>query len=127
MKDNKQLLKEIGSRLEEIRKTLGLSEEQLISFLGVGRSGYAKYKYGISLPRLQTFVSLSDRFDISLDWLISGKGPVFFNDKAKPEDKNRLEPVMEDVKELVDQMEHIPLLRYQVLSFFQEFKLKHKE
>lgn len=127
MTDNIQLLKETGSRLEEMRVTLGLSVKELTSFLGIGPSSYTKYKYGVSLPRLHTLVSLCDRFDISLDWLIRGKGPMLYNDKTKPEEKSRLQPVMEDVKELLDHMERIPLLRYQVLSFFQEFKLKHKE
>lgn len=127
MTNNIQLLKEIGSRLEEIRVSLGLSVKELTSFLGIGSSSYTKYKYGVSLPRLHNLISLSDRFDISLDWLIRGKGPMLYKVKTKPEEKNRLEPVMEDVKELLDHMERIPLLRYQVLSFFQEFKLKHKE
>ncbi|NIM11540.1 MAG: helix-turn-helix domain-containing protein [Candidatus Aminicenantes bacterium] len=125
--DSKALKREMSLRFKQMREALEYSQEKMAAHLGVVRPSYTKYESGFALPSLPTLRVLAASFDVSLDWLVANKGPMFFNEKAVPEKKSDLENVMDDVKELLESMERIPLLRYEVLSFFQKFKLEYKE
>lgn len=125
--DKKALRREITFRFKQMREALMCSQEKMAAHLGMVRGSYSKYENGYALPNLHTLNVLSTGFDVSLDWLISDKGPMFYTEKTMLVRKADLENVMDDVKELLESMERIPLLRYEVLSFFQKFKLDYKE
>ena len=125
--NRKEIRKETSIRFKKMREALKSSQGELSAHLGVGRAGYAKYERGDTFPPLESLMVLTKTFDVSLDWLIAGKGPMLYKEKMKPEKITELEDVMKDVKDLLVHMERIPLLRYKVLSFFQEFKLEYKE
>lgn len=131
----RELVKETGQRLSKVRKRLKYSQERMGAFFGIGRSSYTKYEYGKVFPGPAALESLANTYDISLDWLIAGKGPEYYKEKEQPqpvEEKeapavSSLAPLLPDIKELLEQMEHIPLLRYEVLAFFHRFKLENRE
>ena len=125
--NRKEIKKEVSLRFKRMREMLNSSQGELSARLGVGRASYAKYERGDAFPTLQSLIILAKTFDVSLDWLIAGKGPELYKEKAQPEKTTELDDVMKDVKDLLVHMERIPLLRYKVLSFFQEFKLDYKE
>jgi len=125
--NRKEIRKEISMRFKKMREELKTTQGELSTHMGVGRAGYAKYERGDTFPPLESLIVLPNTFDVSLDWLIAGKGPMLYKEKVKPEKTSELEDVMKDVKDLLVHMERIPLLRYKVLSFFQEFKLEYKE
>jgi len=125
--NRKEIRKEAGIRFKKMREALKVSQGELSARLGVGRASYAKYERGDAFPPLDSLMVLVKTFDLSLDWLISGRGPMLYKEKEQPEKITALEDVMKDVKDLLVHMERIPLLRYKVLSFFQEFKLEYKE
>lgn len=60
-------------------------------------------------------------------WLVANKGPMFYSQKARAEAGPELANVMNEVKELLAHMEQIPLLRFEILSFFHKFKLEYKD
>ena len=59
-----------NEKLIELRKTKGLSQEELGNELGVSRQTVSKWELGQSYPDFQKLVLLSDFFNISLDKLI---------------------------------------------------------
>ena len=59
-----------NEKLIELRKTKGLSQEELGNELGVSRQTVSKWELGQSYPDFQKLVILSDFFNISLDKLI---------------------------------------------------------
>jgi len=77
---------------------------------------------------------------VSLDWLIFSKGPMYFNEKEraaeievlkkqlalKTESEKAVPPDSEKEKKLVEHMEAIPLLYYEILGQFQRFKIDNK-
>lgn len=122
----RKLLEAIGSRLKKVRFTLGYSQEKMAPHLGVQRTGYAKNEKGETLPGLYALTVLANNFKISLDWLLCNKGPMYYKEKGA-EQGFGMEVIKEDVQELLQYMDRIPLLRYEVLSFFQRFKVENKE
>ena len=59
-----------NEKLIELRKTKGLSQEELGNELGVSRQTVSKWELGQIYPDFQKLVILSDFFNISLDKLI---------------------------------------------------------
>ncbi|NIM12267.1 MAG: helix-turn-helix domain-containing protein [Candidatus Aminicenantes bacterium] len=129
--NRKKRLEAIGSRLRRVRMQLGYSQKKMASYFGIQQSGYTKNEMGGSVPGLHTLIVLSSTFGISLDWLLCEKGPMYYKEKESSFHGGISEigpaDVRKDVKELLETMERIPLLCYQVLSFFQKFKVENKE
>ena len=149
--NRKDLLKEIGYKLKQVRDTLKYSRPTMAYEVGVVRSSYLKYENGVTCPDIQTLHILGNKFNISLDWLVCNKGSMYYRAKEKtpevekppekPQDSpTPVEPVIEkkpapatletipvEIRELLDHMIGIPLLRYEILVSFHRFKEDHKE
>lgn len=59
-----------NSKLYELRKQEGLSQDELGSKLHVSRQTVSKWELGETTPELEKLVALSDLFHISLDELV---------------------------------------------------------
>jgi hypothetical protein len=71
--------------------------------------------------------TLSNDLKVSLDWLIANKGKMFVEEGLPPEDKKELKNLNNEIKELLYVMRHLPLVRYEVMGFYQKFKLDNQE
>jgi len=129
--DRKTLLKDVGDKLRKARKPLKYSQNEMADRLDAYRTSYHRYERGETSPQLTALYELAKTFDISLDWLIADKGPMYFKEKEvkeKPEPAaDTPQTTQEDIKELIEHMEQIPLLRYEVLVMFHKFKEDRKE
>ena len=123
--ERRKSVAEAGLKIKKIRELLRMSPDSMAARLGVSRSSYNKYEYGLSFPNPVGLAVLANELDISLDWLIAGKGPMTY--KVKKEMTSNLVGENSDVKSLLSSMERIPLLRYEVLTLFHKFKLEHKD
>lgn len=123
--DRRKIIKTISLRFKEVRDMLRISPDNIAARMGVTRSSYNKYEYGEAFPGPIGLSALANDFDISLDWLIAGKGPVLYKNKIGI--TTNMAEVNSDVKSLLAAMERIPLLRYEVLTLFHKFILEHKD
>ena len=60
----------LSEKLYELRKKDGLSQEQLAERLGVSRQAVSKWESGKAVPESDTLISISEYFDVSLDYLM---------------------------------------------------------
>ena len=134
-------LRAIGARLQKLRKAAGNSKEAMAAHLGITGSGYHKNEQGIHFPNMDVLENLSEKDDVSMDWLLLGKGSEHFKEglgrlreleneleTAKGEleaARSKPSPVetKPEVKELLDIMERVPLLYHEILAHFQRFKV----
>jgi transcriptional regulator with XRE-family HTH domain len=134
----KELVKLISKRLIRIREYLKYSRAQMAGAMGSSESSYYKNEIAKTSPDIVNYYSIARTFNVSLDWLIVGRGDMFYQEpepmpnppiEGSPREEPALmgEGLRQDVKELLDHMEHIPMLRYEVLSMFQHFKANNKE
>ena len=123
----KKLAVEIGSRLKVMRKALNISQERMAANFGVSRTTYTNNEVGKTFPGLHALKVLADSFEVSMDWLICSRGPMLYGDRMEQKQETGLGSVLGEVKELLEHMEHVPLLRHEVLSFFYKFKLENRE
>ena len=119
---DRRIMIELGQRFRMLRKELGFSQDQFARLLGIGKTGYTKYENGETFPRVPLLQGIAAAHDVSLDWLISQEGPMFRKEKGNPGQDSATE-----IRELIEHMEHIPLLRYGVLQYFHQFKQDNKD
>ena len=135
-KDKTKFMQETGTRLRKLREALGCTREEMAESVGYTESGYAKNELGVHFPGIFSLSRLSKKFDVSMDWLLFGKGPMYYKSKEtekkvvprKEEDSLMadLEKVMPDVRELLGHMKQDPKLRHEVLLNFYKYKENKK-
>lgn len=67
--------KEIGGRIKFLRESrTSLTQPQAASDLGVGVDAYKSWERGVVFPPHDTIVRISDRYGVSIDWIMTGRG-----------------------------------------------------
>lgn len=64
---------EAAARIRDLRKKRDFSQEELAKEVGVGRDYFGKVESDIRCCSIDVFVALSNIFDVSLDYLITGQ------------------------------------------------------
>jgi transcriptional regulator with XRE-family HTH domain len=145
-------LQAIGARLKEAREGAGYNRKQMAATMGITPSGYNKNEHGLHFPSIASLRRLSEKNDISMDWLLFNKGAMYHKESEKQ--KKELEKAVaaltkevdqlkhdleteqkeqkagvwdNEVTELLGYMERVPMLYHEILLHFQKFKMEHKE
>ena len=121
--------REIGLRLKEIRTHLKMTQAQFGKKLDLKASAVAKYENGVNLPKGKILQALVSHYNVSLDYLVTGKGNLFMDDEDIQQ-LNRSKSIPEGDRELEDLFSlvtKIPWVRHVVLGHFQKFKLENRE
>lgn len=67
-------VRESGIRIQKLRKKKGLTQEQLAELMNISCSGIAKIERGAKGASIDLLIDLAELFDVSLDYLVLGKG-----------------------------------------------------
>ncbi|NIM15965.1 MAG: helix-turn-helix domain-containing protein [Candidatus Aminicenantes bacterium] len=152
MKD-RSLIQGAGLRLKKVRELLNFPRKEMARRLDVKNVTYYKNENGETFPGLQTLSRLSNEFDISMDWFLFNKGPVYYKEKGSEAELEKAQEELEmerekkgkkgkaveetaagteiemkpEVKALLAHMERIPLLYHEVLVHFQRFKIENRD
>ena len=65
----------IGDRIQHLRKSKGISQEELADKIGVSRQAVSKWESEQSVPDVERIILLSDYFDTTTDFLLKGIEP----------------------------------------------------
>jgi len=76
----------LGEKIQQLRKSRGLSQEQLAEKINVSRQSISKWELNNAIPDLNKIVTLSELFSISIDELI--KGNSSYRHSVEPESIN---------------------------------------
>lgn len=66
----------LANQIMFLRKKAGLSQLQLASKLNIGPSAIGMYEQGRRTPSIDLLVDMANLFDVSLDYLITGKESI---------------------------------------------------
>lgn len=77
-------------RMNELFKELNLTQVSLSKKTGVSQSSLSEYLLGKKEPTISVVMKIAEALDISLDWLLLGKGEMFQDNAAKP--KRQIHP-----------------------------------
>ena len=70
----------ISDRIQSLRKSKGLSQEELADRVGVSRQAVSKWESEQAAPDLDKVVIMSDIFEVTTDYLLKGIEPVKADD-----------------------------------------------
>ncbi|MCL7871014.1 helix-turn-helix domain-containing protein [Bacillus altitudinis] len=63
----------LGDRLRSLREKHNLTQEQIAKIIGISRGTYAHYEINKRRPDYETLIKITDIFNVSLDFLLTGK------------------------------------------------------
>lgn len=105
----------IGKRIKDLRTENGLSQKELAEYLGIGRPNLSRIERGHILPVTSHLLKLRNRFNVSIDWILSGE--------PQTQTENDLE---KDVKLLLEYFEKVPRVKHAILGYFFEYLEKYQ-
>ena len=62
----------IADRIQHLRKTKGISQEELADRVGVSRQAVSKWESEQSMPDLDKIITMSEYFEVTTDYLLRG-------------------------------------------------------
>lgn len=63
---------DIADRIQSLRKTKGISQEELADKVGVSRQAVSKWESGQSAPDLEKIIIMSECFGVTTDYILKG-------------------------------------------------------
>ena len=66
----------MADRIQSLRKSKGISQEELADQIGVSRQAISKWESEQSTPDLNKIILLSDYFEVTTDYILKGIEPV---------------------------------------------------
>ena len=93
-------------KLADLRRRSGMSQEQLADRLGVTRQSVSKWESGTAMPELVKLISLSEFFDVSVDYLVKDwiedpGGPRSGTEEVSSRQADRLEKKVDELTDYV--------------------------
>ncbi|MEL7609949.1 MAG: helix-turn-helix transcriptional regulator [Bacillota bacterium] len=66
----------IADRIQNLRKTKGISQEELADKVGVSRQAVSKWESEQSFPDLEKIIMMSEYFNVTTDYILRGIEPI---------------------------------------------------
>lgn len=87
---------DIAERLQELRKKLGYSQEQVADMLGLSRQAISKWESGQGKPEVDNIIKMTEIYQVSADYILLGIENRL--DSAIPEKKKVKKEYREAIK-----------------------------
>lgn len=120
-------LEEIGVRLRMVREALKCTLKTMQEKSGISTSYVSDFERGKKFPSSRYIKELVVTFGVSTDYIFTGKGEMFREDKENWKDMYDFGKFNEDVHELLFYMKKVPNTLFAVLEFFTDYKVKKEE
>jgi len=118
---------EVGKRIRQLRRSMGLKQEEFAKMTCIGNSYLSGIEKGFKYPKFDFFYNLALRFNVSLDYLFFGVEPRKINDKISPpgEEKKYVSEIL-TLEDLLWLMNHSKLFNDTVMSYASKFQLDNE-
>jgi transcriptional regulator with XRE-family HTH domain len=129
MEDEELVL--FGDRVKELRFRLRQSQKDFARTLGISPSFLSEIEAGKTKPGYEFFKNITLKHSAHPVFLYTGEGPMFFKEPGEEEDGlaklgRLLEEEGEMVKQMIRDVQDIPLIRFAVLDFYARYKYRNK-
>ncbi len=86
-------MSEVTERIKEIRKAMAVTQRVFASSLGISRSHVANLETGNTEPSEHLLLLMCEKFQLNLDWLKLGRGPMSSTAELSPQQVRKIEDV----------------------------------
>lgn len=110
-------MESLAVRIRQSRESKGLSQKQLAEKIGVSSSAISQYEstsHFNSEPSVKNLINISKILDISVEWLMTGRGiqgikDFLLNEQSIYKEDERLISLTKEQKEMLLLFEQLPL------------------
>ena len=71
----KPVVRQVGERIARLRRSKGWKQKELASRIGCSLQQISKLERGFWMPRVSVLVRVAETFNITADYLLTGRGP----------------------------------------------------
>ncbi len=127
MNNESVLLNEVGLRLSQIRKKLGLTQTEFGSRLNVSPATISGVENGGTPPSFEIIYNLVNKLDVNIYYFLNGEPPMFKAEKLSAIFTGDL-GIEQDMflRDLFRYFKQSELARFSVMAFFKRFKIENK-
>lgn len=86
-------------RMKELRKALGLTQQEFADRLHIKRTNIGNYEVGVSLPPDSVVALICREFNVSEEWLRNGTGEMFIPMSLDEEIASFIGDIQSDIEE----------------------------
>lgn len=90
---------EFGEKLQSLRKSMGITQEELARQIFVSRAAVSKWESGRGYPNIESLKEISEFFSVSIDALLSGDKLISI---AQRENKENIKSICDTVFGIAD-------------------------
>lgn len=73
------------NNLKELREQLGLQQKEFCEPLGVKQTTYSNYELGITEPKIGFWITVAEKYKVSIDYLLLSVSNIVVTKKSLPE------------------------------------------
>jgi len=125
MKMRDPVLKEIGFRLQAVRKKLNLLQKDFAKTLDISNASLSEMEAGNAKPRFELIYNITKKFKININYLLHGEGEIFMSDELSRQSgfeiKSEYQPFF---KEFLYYFTQSPLVRTAMMNYFRTYLLE---
>ncbi|UCH96295.1 MAG: helix-turn-helix transcriptional regulator [Candidatus Aminicenantes bacterium] len=123
-------MRDFGKRLKKAREQLKIDVNEISNIIGIEANSYYKYEDGSRFPRPEILSAILNKFDINLNYLVTGTGPMFIitgsNQKSISERLQDIFPgIPQEAVPLVQSLE-VPIMRHALMMEYLVCTEKYK-
>jgi transcriptional regulator with XRE-family HTH domain len=119
------VLKEIGFRLQLVRKKLNLLQKDFAKELDISNASLSEMEAGNAKPRFELIYNITKKFKVNINYLLHGEGEIFMSDEISRQSgleiKSEYQPFFKDFLYYFSQS---PLVRTAMMNYFRTYILE---
>lgn len=119
------LWKEIGIRIQMVRKTLNLLQKDFARSLDISNASLSEMEAGNAKPRFELLYNITKRYNINLNYLLHGEGEIFMPNEISRQSAFEINPGHRDFfKEFFYYFNCSYLVRTAMINYFRTYILE---
>lgn len=125
----KELKSIVGERIKLLRKALDCNQKEMCELLDLSQSNLAKIENGMLFPGFELMNKLHEKFNLNIDWLITGTGEMFLNNSKTLFNIRKIYPGLPDdihIDELIEDLQ-VPLIFYEIMAKYLLIRNEHED
>lgn len=126
MKDT--LWKEIGDRLQLVRKKLNFMQKDFARELDISNASLSEIEAGHAKPRFEVIYHLTRKYNVNINYLLHGEGEIFLNEEISRQSGISIKPENRDFfKDFLYYFNSSPLVRTAMMNYFRAYILEKEK
>ncbi|UCH92400.1 MAG: helix-turn-helix transcriptional regulator [Candidatus Aminicenantes bacterium] len=125
---NESLLTDIGKRIQEVRRILGLQQNEMANAVGLNPGYLSEIENGHKHnPGIATLYKISSHYNVSLDYLVHGIGHMFLPDKESDEKKSQdIFNGLENIEDVTWLMKNSRFIKNTLLAYAEKMMIENE-